>query len=124
MQQINKSRQQGMGKWSWLATIVALVFVATVTLRMAPHYVDFKVIVGIFDRLPKASLHSDMSRGDIREHFTKKFRVENFQFKVRDILTVTRDRDQTIVNMTYEIRELIAYNADVVLSFAKERIYK
>ena len=125
MQQISKGQQQGMGKWGWLATIIGLVFVAaSVTLRLAPHYVDYKVIGGILDRLPDYRVHSDMSRGDIREHFTKQFGVENFRFQVRDILKVTRDRDQTVVNVTYEIREPIAYNADVVLSFAEERIYK
>ena len=124
MQQISKNHQQGMSKWGWLATVIAMVFVATVVLRLAPHYVDYNVIGGVFDRLPEDRVHADMSRGDIREHFTKQFRVENFHFKIRDILRVTRDRDQTIVNITYEIREPIAYNADVVLSFAEERIYK
>lgn len=86
MQQINKSQQLGMSKWAWLATVIVLVFAASAALRLAPHYVDFSIIGGVFDRLPEARVYSDMSKRDIREP--------------------------------------IAYNADVVLSFAEERIYK
>ena len=115
------SKVSGMSKWALLLIIIALVVFGVSALKLGPHYIDYGVMQGILERLP-ADTHK-MSRSDIREHFSKQFRIENFGFKVREILTVDRSRDQTNVIVQYEVREHMFYNVDVVLSFEDSRTF-
>ena len=118
------NRQRGMGKWGWLFFIIVTVFAGSAALRLGPHYIDFRVVQGVIDRLPESRVHDQMTRGEIREHFEKQFRIENFRMKARDIVKVERTREQTVVDVTYEIREHLVYNIDVVLSFSEQRTYE
>ena len=124
MWQIDIKRQRGMGKWGWLFTVVFVVFLGASTLRLGPHYVDFEMIKGVFDRLPAGSVHSTMSRQEIHDHFARQFRIENFDLAVRDIVKVERGREDTVVRVSYEIREPLLYNADVILKFSEERTFQ
>ena len=118
------NNQRGMSKWGWLFTIVFIVLGVTQALRLGPHYMDYGVIQTLMDRLPAGEVHSEMTRAEIREHFSRQFRVENFPHKVKDILTVDRDRERTVVRVAYEVREPLFYNAYVVLAFQEERTYE
>ena len=117
------NKQRGLSKWGWLIFIGLLVVAATVALRMGPHYVDFRMVQGVLDRLPANEVHADMSRAEINDHFKKQFRVENFRTPLKDILKVERTRDDTTVIIEYEIREHLFYNVDVVLAFSEQRTY-
>lgn len=121
---VNNRTQSGMSKWAMLMVVMALVVFGTAALKLGPHYIDFRVIQGVIDRLPEGEVHSEMTKADIREHFSKQFRIENFGLKVRDILTVNRTRGETVLVLEYEIREHLFYNIDVVLSFADTKTYR
>ena len=116
--------QIGMGKWGWLLFVIAAVFIGSTALRLGPHYLDFQVIQSVVERLPASQVHGEMTRGEIREHFQKQFRVENFSFKVKDIVKIERTKDETIVDVNYEVREPLFYNIDVVLSFSEQRSFQ
>jgi len=124
MWHIDVHKQQGMGKWGWLFAIVVLISVGASALRVGPHYVDFEMVKGVLDRLPTSSVHEDMTRAKIREHFDRQFRIENFGLKAADLLEIERNREETIITVAYEVREPLVYNADVVLSFTEQRTYK
>lgn len=117
------AKQQGMGKWSWLFVIIVFISAGTVALKLGPHYVDFEMVKGVIDRLPAEDV-PEMKRSEIRDHFARQFRVENFGHTVKDIVDVKREDDTTIVTVSYEVREHIAYNVDVVLRFSESRSYK
>ncbi|MEM7080410.1 MAG: DUF4845 domain-containing protein [Pseudomonadota bacterium] len=118
------TRQRGMGMWGWLMTIALIASSLTVVLRLGPHYIDFQMVEGVLDRLDPIEVHKRMSKSDITEHFQKQFRVENFRYPVKDLLKINRDRDQTELNINYEIREPLVYNIDVVLVFSTSRTYR
>ena len=86
------NRQQGLGKWGWLFFIIITVFAGSAVLRLGPHYIDFRVVQGVIDRLPESRVHDQMTQGEIREHFEKQFRIENFRMKARDIVKVKNAR--------------------------------
>ncbi len=116
--------QQGMSKWGWLLAAALFVGALTTSLSIGPHYIDFQVMQGIMDRLPADRVHKKMTKSAIREHFAKQFRIENFRLKPRDIMTIERDRERTVVSIEYEIREHLAYNVDVVLSFSEQKTFQ
>lgn len=117
-----KSLPEGMSKWALLLVIASLAAAGTAALKLGPHYVDFEVMKGILERLP-ADTHSALSKSDIREHFSKQFRIENFSHKVKDVVKIDRSRSETAVSVTYEVREHLFYNVDVVLSFDSGRTF-
>lgn len=118
-----RNKQGGMSKWGWLFVIGVLVLASSTALRVGPHYIDFRIVQATMDRLPENQVHS-MARGKIVEHFAKQLRVENFTLKVKDIMTIERDRDHTEINVHYEVREPLLYNADIVLTFSEQRSYQ
>ncbi len=120
----NRSKQLGMSKWGWLLFIVVAVAALSAVLRVGPHYIDYRIVQGVADRLPVGEVHAQMSRQEIKEHFQKQFRIENFKVPVNDMLVIERDRAQTLVNINYEIREHLFYNIDVVLVFGEQRVFK
>lgn len=117
------NKQRGMSKWGWLFTIVIFVVVVNVTLKLVPHYMSWQGVLGAMDKLPEDQVH-DMTRGQIREHFTKQFRVENFTLPVKEVLSIERDKNATDVTVGYEIREHVGYNASIVLEFSETRKYR
>ena len=118
-----RSAQRGMSTWGWLFFAGMIAVGASAALRIGPHYIDFRIVQSVMDRLPESEVH-DMSRAKIREHFSKQFRVENFRIAVRDMMKIERDRDQTVLVVDYEIREHLFYNVDFVLVFSEQRTYK
>lgn len=116
-------KQRGLSKWGWLVFIGLLVTAASGVLRLGPHYIDFRVVQDVLNRLPAGEVHGEMSRTQINDHFKKQFRVENFRIPLKEMLKVERDREQTVINIDYEIREHLFYNVDVVLVFSEQRTY-
>jgi hypothetical protein len=121
---VNKLNQLGMSSWAWLIFIVLMVGAGTAALKVGPHYIDFRVVQSVADRLDENKVHQDMSRGDIAEHFQKQFRVESIYTPVKDVISIQRDRQKTVLNIDYEVREHLFYNIDVVLTFNDVRTYQ
>jgi len=126
MRPINYSsplRQKGMSKWGWLLVIIAIISTVTTALRIGPHYIDFKIVQGVLANLSERDVHKNMSRRQIEDHFKKQFRIESFRLSPKEVMKVNRDREETIINIDYEIREHLFYNVDVVLAFSDQRSF-
>jgi len=116
-------KQRGLSKWGWLLFIGLLATAAGGALRLGPHYIDFRVVQQVMDRLPTSEVHAEMSRAQISDHFRKQFRVENFRVPLKEMLKIERTREETTVSIDYEIREHLLYNIDVVLVFSEQRTF-
>jgi hypothetical protein len=121
---INKRNQLGMSAWAWLFVIMVMVGMATAVLKLGPHYIDFRVIQSVVNRLDEGKVHESMARSDIVEYFQKQLRIENVHTPLTQMLKIDRDREQTVLNINYEVREHLFFNIDVVLSFNEVRTYK
>jgi len=116
-------KQRGLSKWGWLLFIGLLVMAASAVLRLGPHYIDFRIVQDVMDRLPADKVHKEMSRTQIDDHFKKQFRVENFRVPLKDMMKIERTRESTIINVDYEVREHLVHNIDVVLVFSEQRTF-
>lgn len=121
---INKRNQLGMSAWAWLFVIMVMAGMATAVLKLGPHYIDFRVIQSVVNRLDEDKVHESMARSDIVEYFQKQLRIENVHTPLGQMLKIDRDREQTVLNINYEVREHLFFNIDVVLSFNEVRTYK
>ena len=77
--------QRGLSTWGWLFAVILGAFVVISILNIGPHYVDFRVVQGITDKLPEKTLHQEMSKNQIYEHYKKQFRIENFPLKPTEV---------------------------------------
>jgi hypothetical protein len=116
-------RQQGMSMWAWLFFLAMMALILTSALRLGPHYLDYRIVQGVADRLPVDEVHAQWSRAQINDHFKKQFRVENFTIPIKDMMKVDRSRDETVIAINYEVREHLFYNVDVVLVFSDRRTF-
>ncbi len=97
-----------------------LVAVITLVLRLGPHYLDWRTMKTVFESLPVSEVHS-MSKKDIREVLRKQFRVNSLRdFDMDRIITIERNKTETVISVAYERREPIAANVDAVLTFSEQ----
>ncbi|HEX7035779.1 MAG TPA: DUF4845 domain-containing protein [Pseudomonadales bacterium] len=117
------ARVRGLSALGMLTVLVVVVAVITVTLKLAPHYIDFYTIQSVVERLPAQEVRT-MSRANLHEMLEKRFKINNLRdFAIRDIISLERSRDNTVLEIRYERREHLFFNVDVVLTFHKRYEY-
>ena len=101
-----------------------MAVVVTLTLRLAPHYMNFQTVQTVIEGLGTESVHQ-LSKRQINALLAKRFKINSlYDLKPKDILEVQRGKDQTVVAVDYEVREPLVYNADVILRFQREFAFK
>jgi hypothetical protein len=112
-------RQAGITLPGLLAAVILVVSGITLTLKLGPHYIDFRTMESVIEGLPREDVQK-MSRAALNEMLDKRFRINNLRdFVIRDIIVLERSRDATWLIVNYERREKLFLNVDVVVSFNK-----
>jgi hypothetical protein len=110
-------RQRGLSMIGWLAVLVLIAAGISLTLKLLPHYIDFRTMQSVLRGLPANEVHT-MSRPALFESIDRRFTINNLrEFKIRDIIEVERSRDATVLVVNYERREHLFFNIDVVINF-------
>lgn len=121
---LRKSAQQGASVISILGAVALLIIVATLLMRLGPHYIEWRTMQSIVADLPSGQVHS-MSKEEIRTTLRKRFRVNSLRdFDLREIITIDRAKAGTVLKIDYERREFIVANVDVVLTFSEQYQYQ
>lgn len=119
----SRARQRGLTAMGGLLALVLIVSGITLTLKLAPHYIDFYTLESVLDGLPADDVRT-MSRPALHEMLQKRFKINNLRdFEIRDIITLDRSREGTVLELKYERREHILFNIDVVITFEKRYDY-
>ena len=120
----NASSQNGMSGVGLIATIAGVVVLVVMTLRLAPHYIDYQTMRTVMRDLSGPEIHK-MEKRNIVESLQKRFKINNLRsFKVRDVVSIDRDKTGTSILISYEIREPLLFNADIVLVFNEQYSYR
>ncbi len=113
-------RQRGLSLVGWLLIILVVGSVATLGIRLVPHYLEHRALVGIVNALPADQVHR-MSQGEIREALQRRFTVNNIRDRnPGDVIRIERSRERTALVLEYEIREHLVGNIDLVISFHEQ----
>ena len=116
-------RQRGLSAMGTLVVLIVIVAAITLTLKLAPHYIDFYTMRSVIEGLPAQEVRT-MSRTNLHEMIQKRFKINNLRdFKIRDIIDLDRSREGTVLVVKYERREHLFFNVDVVLTFEKRYEY-
>jgi len=115
--------QSGFSVLAALLVVALIGAVGTLSVRLIPHYIDYRTILSVIEELPQDRVH-DMSSLEIRESLGKRFKINNIRdLDLAKILKIERKRDGTSLILDYERREPLVYNVDLVLHFAKQFHY-
>lgn len=116
-------RQRGLSALGMLFVLVVVVLAGMLTLKLVPHYMDFYTIQSILQGLPASEVKS-ATRTSLSDSLKKRFKINNLRdFEIRDIITLERSREATVLLLAYERREHLFFNVDVVLNFEKRIEY-
>ena len=119
----SRRRQRGLTAIGGLAVLLLIVSGVTLTLKLAPHYIDYYTLQSVLDGLPADNVRT-MSRSSLHDMLEKRFKINNLRdFEISDIITLDRSRDGTVLLLKYERREHLLFNVDVVLTFEKRYEY-
>lgn len=119
----SKNAQQGFSLYGLVAGLVVAALVALVVVKIVPMYMDNKAI----DRMIMA-VENDLATSErvnsvaaFHDHIAKGMQVNNINgIKSQDIMKVTAEGGQFIVDLNYERRESILKNIDIVVKFEKK----
>lgn len=115
--------QGGLSAMGMLVVLILIVSGITLTLKLAPHYIDFYTMQSVVEGLPPDEVRR-MTRTGLHDALEKRFKINNLRdFRIRDIITLDRSRDSTVVEIKYERREHLFFNVDVVITFEKRYEY-
>ena len=121
---LNRSMQRGMSAIAVVASIAAVVSLVVLTLRLAPHYIDFRTLQAVMEDLPSAQIH-EMDKRTILDTLKKRFKINNLRsFRARDVMSIDRSKTDTKILIAYEIREPLIGNAEIVLVFSESYSYR
>jgi hypothetical protein len=120
---VSWSRQDGVSALGMVAGLAALVAVVVLMLRLGPHYIDFQTMGSVMEGLNGLQVN-EMDKRAIFQTLEKRFKINNLRsFRVRDRVSIERDKTGTTVVVKYEVREPLIGNADIVLAFDEKYSY-
>lgn len=119
----NPAKQTGLSAMGGIFAVAVLVAVVVLTLRLAPAYIDFQTLRSVMNGLSGPEIHA-MDKRAIYESLEKRFKINNLRsFDARDVIAIDRNKTQTTLRVSYEVREPLLFNADIVLVFKDEYNY-
>ena len=119
-----RKRAMGLSFPGLLIGLVGFVLAITLVLKLGPHYLDWQTMKSIFESLPEREVR-EMDSNAIRAKLQKQFRVNSLRdFKLRDLVEIDQSKEATVLTVSYERRENIVSNIDVVLVFTESYKYQ
>ncbi len=112
--------QRGLSLWGYLWILLGVAAVATLVLRLGPHYLTYRTVQDIVQSLSSDGVHKADKR-EIREKLAKRFQINGmYDLDPKKMIEIDRTKERTKLILDYEVREHIFANADVVLNFHDE----
>ena len=111
--------QRGMTAIGWLLVLGLIAFFTLVTLRLVPMYLEYAKVVSTLESLPSEPGITSLSKGEIVSIITKRFDVNDVRNVDPRKVLVSKERGVLKIGFSYERREHLISNIDVVGKFDK-----
>lgn len=113
-------RQAGMSLLSILMLLSVAGFLASVTFKMLPHYLDNMSLQKMIQSAATDKSQSIHTIPEFYQHISKGMQVNSIRdMKPEDVMKVEVSGNEFVVNLKYERREPIIANLDLVARFDK-----
>ncbi|MFK7914063.1 MAG: DUF4845 domain-containing protein [Pseudomonadales bacterium] len=112
--------QRGMGIWGYLWLLLLVASVATLVLRLGPHYLTNRTVHNVLEGIASEPIHK-MDKRAIRDLLKKRFQINSlYDLEPKSVVDIERTKEWTKLIVNYEVREPIVYNVDAMLTFHDE----
>ena len=112
------NRQRGAGLWGTIFVLAVLGFVALVTVKVLPIYLNqMKVTAAVKDVAANGGLHGGLDPGSIREGFARHWDIDDVSYIDPGDIHVVRESDGLHLAYSYEARTRLFYNIYIVIHF-------
>lgn len=114
--------QRGMTIWSWLYVLGSIGFIAYVTMKLFPIYMDNMSVKKAVSQVASAGDASSFNKEKAWRSLEKQFYIDGITSVTKDDVTVEVDEagGRALV-VAYEVRTNMIYNVDIVAWF-EERV--
>ncbi len=117
---MNKLHQQkGMTAIGWLLVLGLVAFFVLIVLRLVPLYLEYAKVASTLESVAAEPGVTNMSKSEIVNIITKRFDVNDVRNVDARKVQVSKDRGILKVGFSYERRQHLISNIDVVASFDK-----
>ena len=113
-------RQQGMTGLGWLVVLALIGFFSLLIIKMAPIYMEHYSIKTVLASLEKKPLITKKSPAEVRKLINRRLKVNGVYDFNRDNIKITKSSGVMNVDVSYEVRKHMAWNVDVLVSFAEK----
>jgi hypothetical protein len=103
----------------WLLVLGLIAFFTLVTLRLVPMYLEYAKVVSTLESLQNEPGISKLSKGEIVNIITKRFDVNDVENVDPRKVLISKERGVRKIGFSYERREHLISNIDVVGKFDK-----
>jgi len=111
--------QRGMTAIGWLLVLGLIAFFTLVTLRLVPMYLEYAKVVSTLESLPSEPGIASLSKGEIVGIIARRFDVNDVKDVDPKKVVVSKERGVLKIGFSYERREHLISNIDVVGKFDK-----
>ena len=114
-----RHHQRGMTAIGWLLVLGLIAFFTLVTLRLVPMYLEYGKVASTLESLPSEPGISSLSKAEIVSIITRRFDVNDVRNVDPKKVLISKDRGVLTIGFSYERREHLISNIDVVGKFDK-----
>jgi hypothetical protein len=100
--------------------IALIALAATITVKLAPHYMQFLTVKSVMNDLLEDPDAGDLGRRGILQQIDRKLYINNVRTVGMERFKFTRQKRVEELSVDYEVREHLFGNLDAVLSFSHQ----
>lgn len=114
------SQMRGLSMVGWLVLIVIAIVLGTAAIRIIPAYMEYGTINTAINNTLQDNRLSLQSDNEIRQSLDRRLSVNNVSAVSSRDVSISRESGMLHLGLSYEVREPLFGNVDLVISFQKD----
>jgi hypothetical protein len=113
-----KRSQRGASMAGILVGLVVLGFLATIAIKLGPHYLTFMTVRSVMDEVQEDPASAGASPKSVLDTVDKKLYINGVTTVSRNDFKYSRQKGGNELTVDYEVREPLMANFDALLTFS------
>lgn len=115
-----RHHQSGMTAIGWLLVLGLIAFFTLILLRLVPLYLEYSKVTSVLESLESQPGITGETRSGIIGLVSRRFDINDVRNVDPKLVTVVKNKGELVIGISYERREHIIGNIDVVTMFDKQ----
>jgi Tfp pilus assembly major pilin PilA len=112
--------QKGLSLLGWMFALVIVAFLASVAFKITPHYLDNNALEKVITAVETDPSLKIRTIPEFYSHLSKGLQINAVDLDIKEAIKITLDRSTFVVKVSYEKREPMIKNIDLVMNFDQE----